>query len=100
MATSIGIVKMNPALVGVEENYTNNKLSIYPNPSEGKYHISMDDQTDLSYEIYAMDGKLVKEGKLTSINSELNIADAPNGMYFIHLITPNANRKIVKLIKQ
>lgn len=100
MSSSIGIIKMNPTLVGVSDEYANTKTSIYPNPSDGMYNISMEDQTDVNYEIYTLDGKLIKEGKLTSINSELNIADAPNGMYFIHLIMPNATRKIVKLIKQ
>jgi hypothetical protein len=100
MSSSIGIVKMDPTLVGVEENYANIKISIYPNPSEGRYHISMKDQTDLSYEIYALDGKLIKAGKLMSNNSEINIDDSPNGMYFIHIIMPNSDKQIIKLIKQ
>jgi len=65
-------------------------LKIYPNPSKGIFTIESDSKTNISYSLYAMDGKLVHPKKEVSRNGgkiveKVNVSDLPSGVYIIQV---------------
>ena len=52
--------------VDIEENNSDNQLSIYPNPNQGIVNLYLDDLKDVLVRVYSVQGKLVyKQNKLT-----------------------------------
>lgn len=99
LATNIGIVKMDPDLVGIKE-YNNTKFHMYPNPSEGIFNFSYESQAHLTYKIYSINGTLINEGETISNALTVNITDAPDGIYFMHVILNNSIYSVTKLVKK
>lgn len=65
-------------------------LKIYPNPSKGIFTIESDSKTNISYTVFAMDGKLVNPKKEVSRNGgkileKVNLSDLPSGVYIIQV---------------
>ena len=72
------------------ETEKENGLKIYPNPSKGIFTIESDSKTNISYSLYAMDGKLVHPKKEVSRNGgkiveKVNVSDVPSGVYIIQV---------------
>jgi len=72
------------------ETEKENGLKIYPNPSKGIFTIESDSKTNISYSLYAMDGKLVHPKKEVSRNGgkiveNVNVSDLPSGVYIIQV---------------
>ncbi len=72
------------------ETEKENGLKIYPNPSKGIFTIESDSKTNISYSLYAMDGKLVHPKKEVSRNGgkiveKVNVSDLPSGVYIIQV---------------
>lgn len=67
-------------------------INVYPNPAKSIIKISgLEKSTD--FEIYAIDGKLVRKGK-TQADSEINISTIQKGTYILKF-----NNQSVKIIK-
>lgn len=81
--------KINCQPVGVEE--LTSKVSIYPNPALDKLFVNGVEHAS-NYEIYLMDGRLVKSGVVEHSIIELNDLDA--NIYFISI-----DGKTIKFIK-
>ena len=58
------------------------EISIFPNPNTGLFEISGIAQGD--YNILNTAGQVIQRGQLTG-NSSIDIADAPQGVYFISI---------------
>ncbi len=74
-------------------------VSIYPNPSDGVFHISLEDHNDLkAVEVYDVLAKKVFEANdLSGVKAIVNIKDVSNGIYLLKIITKNgiATERIV-----
>lgn len=92
----------------VLEHDANNKLtglSIYPNPTNGKFTIKYDllKKSDVRLNIFDVNGSLVKE--LVNINAQyegkykipVNLSDLPNGIYIVNLIN-NGERTTERIV--
>lgn len=95
LATTVGVVKMDPSIVGVEELDINNQVKIYPNPTSNQLYI----ESDLSkFEITIIDftGKTIKTIKQNT--NFVDITDLSNGIYFIKVFTVNGTitKKFIK----
>lgn len=85
--------------LSVNENVSNNKLNVYPNPANGNVNITLGNVSMNNIQIFDISGKLVKSvnnaGNIFSFNtSELN-----NGLYLVRVQTENSveiSRLIVK----
>lgn len=77
----------------VNELENNTELLVYPNPVRDYIYASAKGELNLS--LYAMDGRLLRQGK----TSFLNISDLPGGLYFLEVKNKNITKKI-KLIKE
>jgi hypothetical protein len=79
-----GIIKYDAFLAN--ENFDLNKITIYPNPSNGKFKIDLQNvYNNCKIEIYDVLGHLIFENKYTSSNIiDLNL-DLQSGIYLIKL---------------
>jgi len=99
--TSIGnddvfVQKMSQSPTGISDNFINNQVSIYPNPSNGT--VSFTEQKNIA-RIYFIDvmGKTV----YTTTNTELiDISQLSSGLYFVKTISKNNSVSVHKLYLQ
>lgn len=61
---------------------SNSKLLVYPNPTNGKIHLSVQDQS--SYKIIDMNGKLIQNGSAFA-NQSIEVSSLTSGIYFIEI---------------
>lgn len=84
------------------DNFELNNISIYPNPSNGVFTISLGDIEPTSIEVYDLTGKIIlskKDNIVTNFETSINLSNASQGIYFVKINTNNQN--IVKrIIKQ
>ncbi len=82
----------------VEEMAAENKISIYPNPTNHLLHID-NLQTNAGYRILSIVGAAIQQGRLRAGNNELNIRDLPPGMYLLE-VNENGKKATYKVAKQ
>jgi hypothetical protein len=75
--------------IGIAENSTQ-KLSLFPNPSEGRFYVSLppDLTGSLALEVRDLTGRLVASERLpqgTGHEAVLELGHLPNGAYFVVL---------------
>jgi len=96
--TTVEVIAFNCGTVGIPDRVQNLFWNIFPNPS--KETITIKFKTDFVSEqiqIYNVLGHISKEIE-ARIKTEINIADLPNGLYFIRL--KNNSQSVLKFIKQ
>lgn len=79
------------------QNNTNNKITVYPNPTSSKVYISNDDDIQ-KIEVYD-----VLERKITDIKKDFKIIDfsyMPIGNYVMKILYFNNRAETVKLLKE
>jgi hypothetical protein len=93
------IIEDCSALSIVENNYENNKISIYPNPANEILNISLANQINSKQQVLIFNaiGQLYKKLELKQ-SQAINISDLPNGLYFIKI--SNYSNTTQKFIKQ
>jgi hypothetical protein len=77
----------NVSSVGISENNFSNDISIYPNPSNGKFQLSSGSLQFIktsNIEIYNMQGRKVYQSEITK--SEIDLSNQPKGMYLIKIV--------------
>jgi hypothetical protein len=79
-------------------NFKLGNLKIHPNPTNGVFEISSNDQISL-VEINSIEGKLLKQEKSFTNRISLDINEFPNGIYFAKVIFPNKKSEVKKIIK-
>ncbi len=80
-------------LLKIEEQ-TANKTTVYPNPSENIISISIID--NCNFQIFNIQGKLIKKGKLSSEDNKIDIASFEKGLYLLKI--KNSGFSILKKI--
>ncbi len=66
-------------------------LNIFPNPAKNSITISQTEPSFNKYEIYSLNGKLVKESKINGILQKVDLTGYAEGMYIVKLI---GNQKV------
>ena len=88
-----------PVIGNSQSRVSNSSINIYPNPAKDILNIETGNSENSSVQIISADGKLVKTiSKLSSTNSQVNISDLSNGIYFIRIQSEGVvtNHKFVK----
>ncbi|VXB91755.1 conserved exported hypothetical protein [Flavobacterium sp. 9AF] len=76
------------------------RLSIYPNPTNGLIKINFGNLSSGNYELYSLDGRIILSNKYeNSSEISIDLTNFANGVYVINII---ANEKVIskKLIKE
>ena len=75
------------------------KFSIYPNPfSDVVNIIGMNHSDNATFNLFTIDGKLIKQGKLEE-NNQINLNDLSKGLYLLQL-TSDGKTETKKIIKK
>jgi ELWxxDGT repeat protein len=85
---------------GIAEQ-TLNKLSVYPNPTDGVFHVSPTKPTSQTFiEIYNLNGGLIY--KQTAINaiSSIDLTNYPTGLYVLKVMNDNQTIGSQKILKK
>ena len=78
-----------------------NSILIYPNPTNGIFFIKGINPDNInSVSITTIEGKIIKEVKPNSENTEINLQNFPSGIYFVRIRNKKNERFYFKILKQ
>lgn len=80
----------------------NVSVSIYPNPTLGKFKVKFDnfsDEDDIQYSLFSLTGQLIVEGQVNNATTEVDLQNHDNGPYLFKLII-NGKSKSWRIIKR
>lgn len=80
------------------KDFNKSQFSMYPNPSNNKITISI--QAKANYNIFNVNGQVLKRGRLIEGDNILNISNISNGLYFMNIVTQNGTSLSKKMIIQ
>jgi hypothetical protein len=87
------VAKLLGPVAGINEDFINDQLLVYPNPSEGKFFIEADGQII----VYNSLGKIILNKNLSS-EKDIDISQQPKGVYFYQVLNKNKGSYTGKLI--
>lgn len=87
--------------VTVHESKMNISLSVYPNPSNGKYYVKLSEGmkgSEINIKVYNLLGELILNTKTQSSLSQIDLSHQPNGIYIIRVNDSNQsfNQRLIK----
>ncbi len=77
---------------------TNNNIIVYPNPTNGKFTVSLNNKDNFSLEIINANGQTILHQKSSSNNCNIDLTKYPQGTYMLKIRT-NESTFFKKLIK-
>lgn len=89
--------------IGIEENNFSIKISVYPNPNNGEFNLTISkfDNLKMSFvEIYNLLGEKVYSSRLNQSNSTHDISNLKAGIYQLKITNENKTIHLQKIIKQ
>jgi hypothetical protein len=89
-------------VTGIEEaGEVNLMLSAYPNPATGFVILKASnyDNSDLSYELFDINGNLLENKKIEGIETTIHFANRITSVYFLKVTDKNKMIKTFKIIK-
>src|SRR5699024_9379478 len=87
----------NDPVAGVE-SYGQERLKAYPNPVGPRLSVNVKRPAD--YKLYALNGKLIKSGRLEPAHNSLPTRDLEGGLYLLQLKEKNGKIQIIKVVKE
>ena len=82
-----------------EEPSSNEEIEVYPNPNNGSFKVLMPEsvrKTNSYYQLYDIEGKLVMEGTLHKLETDIDIGNQLSGVYLLRIF--NGDDVISKII--
>lgn len=95
-AYSIGVTSFEEIFSG---NTGNNIVHIFPNPSAGQFSILFNKQiSDAKISVTNIVGQAVFQSAITNLQMEIDMAQQPNGIYFVQVVNEKTvlTRKLIK----
>jgi len=77
-------------------------VTLYPNPAVAQVMLDLNFshfQEDMKYEIFSLDGRLIKIGSILSNQTNIDVDILPAATYFLNVISSNKIIKAFRLIK-
>jgi alpha-tubulin suppressor-like RCC1 family protein len=87
-----------PSVLGTDDFITENKVTIYPNPSNGIFTIVSEE--DSAVEVYDMIGKKVLSKNVSIGMSNLDLSNYANGIYLLTVTNQKGSLNTYKIVKQ
>ena len=85
--------------LSVEEVQPLNSLKVYPNPFSDKLNIQTNEDNLQFLKIIDLQGRLIKQEKVSGSSYELNLESLPQATYILEIISDKAKQS-VKVIKK
>lgn len=77
-------------ILGLNENTDNSFITIYPNPSDGIFHLTLKNETEI--EVYNIIGESIYKTVTINQAATINLSEEAKGIYFVKIVD---NGKIV-----
>ncbi len=84
--------------LGIKDHQVDKSVALYPNPTKGNVSINCDN-TIKRVELFDVQGRILQNKIESNNNTQLDISNKPNGLYFIRITTENG-MKVEKVIKE
>jgi hypothetical protein len=89
-----------PVGVGVNEVAEENRIELYPNPSNGLFNVSGLGKESWKLRVYDAVGRMVMEENLAGqANNSVDLTKYGTGLYFLHFVGDSANSTLKVLVK-
>jgi hypothetical protein len=85
--------------LGINETAINLALSVYPNPTTNYLTLKVEDNSNLSYQLYDLQGKEIENKKVVANTTIVKMEGLPKAIYFLHVTKNNKSVKTFKIIK-
>ena len=85
--------------VGINETSINLALSVYPNPTTNYLTLKVEDNSNLSYQLYDLQGKLIENRNIVDNSTIVKMEGLPKATYFLKVTKNNKSVKTFKIIK-
>lgn len=93
-------VKFIPTAIvnSINNNYIDNSIEIYPNPTNGEFLIDFNEYKHSVVEIINSNGQLIQSLEVNGSTKQINIEDLSKGVYFVKIGTGDkiVTKKIIK----
>lgn len=84
----------------LDSNVLQKPLLIYPNPTEGKIELMLDDiRQNSNLNVFSTDGVLLIHREIKNKKTSIDLSSQPNGIYYLYITTDN-NTESIKIVKQ
>jgi hypothetical protein len=87
-------------ITNINETSINLELSVYPNPTTNYLTLKVEDNTNLKYQLFDMQGKLIESKTVTEKNSTILMEKLPTAAYFLKVVKNHLVVKTFKIIKK
>ncbi|MDO4225680.1 MAG: T9SS type A sorting domain-containing protein, partial [Bergeyella zoohelcum] len=92
-------VTIDTTPLSASEVAVNDRLKVYPNPSDGRFVIEAKTGVSKLYtEVYDASGKLIFKKEYQGNKADLDLTQYPKGIYLLNVVDNNGQRQTVKLI--
>jgi len=88
---------INECTLSIEDNQLNGALILYPNPTKGLLTVELKNKS--TYELYNLNGVLLKKGSLESGTNQLSLDALTSGYYLIKVSDEEGNSSFEKICK-
>lgn len=89
------LIKFTDESLGLNENFSQNRITIYPNPSDGVFFLqSTVELAGKDFSINDLTGRKITTGKISQ-QQEIQLNDLPRGIYIL-----NVDKQSFKIIKK
>lgn len=89
---------INPNLSTNDNQFSENSISIYPNPTNSFVNIESSDENINQINVYDLFGRLLKSKKAFNNIEKIDIQELPNAVYLVEIKTDKGS-KSVKIVK-
>ena len=79
-------------------NQNDTTQRVYPNPTNGKIYINLENKLEFTWQLFNFEGKLLIESKELN-QKEIDLTNYPNGIYLLHLHY-DGQEKTIKIVKE
>ena len=88
-------------VTNIENHSIDFEMSVFPNPTSKSVTIRIKELKDnISLTLYGVDGKIILTERIQSLETNLNVEQFANGIYFLNLSKDGQFIKLYKVLKQ
>jgi hypothetical protein len=84
----------------ISETIFDLQISVYPNPTDSYLTIITKDNSNLYYQLYDTQGRIIENNIVNNIMTKIDIAELPTSIYFLNVIKDFQTVKTFKIIKK
>ncbi len=93
------LMKGEQLSISVEEEVNPHlEATIYPNPTEGRFTVLLDNFEPAEFYVFDLNGRIQRRGNFES-RTEIDLSNLANGVYILHVIQDQES-SYAKIIKQ